>query len=731
MVHGRGPGCWDGVHENMATPAEATNTYSHEPATMSYEVLRSSWEEFLRKYMRSEIDRVALAYPEQSSILVPYWQLSKHSDRLADATLEFPDESLDAAREAARSLETPVDEPLKLSIRVDRLPEHWLIPVRELRAEHLGRLLAIRGLVRKASEVRPRLEVGAFQCLRCGHLEYVEQDEHLTFKEPQGCVQCEKKSAFKFLEARSTYVDTQRLELQEAPEGLRGGEQPERIIAYVEDDLAGHVAPGDRIVLNGVLRSHQRRLHGQPSTLFDLFSDVNSIEIQEQEFEEVQISDEEIEEIVEFSRDPDLYTKIVHSLAPTIHGMDMEKQAMALQLFGGVAKHMSDGSRIRGDIHMLLVGDPGVAKSQLLRYAARISPRSVYTSGKSSSAAGLTAAAVRDEMADGRWTLEAGALVLADKGLCAVDEIDKMNKNDQSSMHEAMEQQTISIAKAGITAELQSRCAILGAANPKFGRFDPNQPLAEQITMPPALMSRFDVIFTLRDEPAQEKDNNLAHHIMQVHRAGAIKEYRERHEDGIYTREDEENANLVTEPPVTREFLRKYIAFSKRTTFPVLTEEALGHLQEYYVKIRAEGASEQGGRIPLTPRQLEALVRLTEASARIRLSNRAETEDAKRAIDIVEYWLRRISGGTGLMDIDLVASGVGHSQRERIRILIDVIRELSEEHPEGAPIEEILAVAGERGITEAQVDETIRMLKNQRGTIYSPDNDDHYKLVRE
>ena len=707
----------------MATPVQVSTT-------LTKEALRRSWEQYLRTYQRSQLDQVALAYPEESSLLVPYWQLAKHDDELADATLENPVESLEAAKEAVRRLETPVDEQLDITVRVYELPEHWLVPIRQLRAEHLGRFVAIRGLVKKASEVRPKLEVGAFECLRCGHTEHVEQDDHLTFKEPQGCQQCEKQSQFRFDEGDSTYVDTQRLELQEAPEGLRGGEQPERLEAYVEGDLAGDVAPGDRIILNGVLRSDQRRINGQPSTLFDLYSEVNSVEVQEQEFDEVDIGEDEVEEIMEFARDPDLYQKIVESVAPTIRGMEMEKQALAMQLFGGVAKRMPDGSRIRGDIHVLLVGDPGVGKSQLLGFAEKIAPRSVYTSGKSSSAAGLTAAAVRDDLADGRWTLEAGALVLADKGLCAVDEIDKMDRKDQSSMHEAMEQQTVSIAKAGIQAELRSRCAILGAANPKFGRFDPNQPLAEQITMEPALMSRFDVIFTLTDDPEEEKDRELADHIMGVHRAGAIREYRDRHEEGLFTEDDQEEANQVVEPPVDEDFLRKYVAYARRECFPVLTEEAREHLQDYYVQIRGEGG-EDSGRIPLTPRQLEALVRLTEASARIRLSNEAELEDAQRAIDIVEYWLRKIGGGSGLMDIDLVASGVGHSQRERIRILLDIVRELSEENPDGAPYDVIVAQAAERGITEHQVEDTIKMLKNQRGTLYSPDNGDHYRLVRD
>ncbi|MDX1611456.1 MAG: ATP-binding protein, partial [Candidatus Thermoplasmatota archaeon] len=318
--------------------------------------------------------------------------------------------------------------------------------------------------------------------------------------------------------------------------------------------------------------------------------------------------------------------------------------------------------------------------------------------------------------------------VLADKGVCCVDEIDKMDKKDQSSMHEAMEQQTISIAKAGIQAELQSRCSILGAANPKFGRFDSNVPIAEQITMAPALMSRFDVIFTLTDNPEAEFDGELAQHIMGVHRAGAINAYRDHHEEGMFTEEDQEEASLVMDPPVNKEFFRKYVAYAKRTCFPVLTNEARDHLRDYYVRIRKESNAEEGGAVPLTARQLEALVRLSEASAKIRLSNTVEVADAKRAIDVVEYWLRRISGASGIMDIDLVASGVGHSQRERARIIREIIEDLSGMSAAGAPKDEIMAQAAQKGITEADVESTLAMLKRS-GTIYSPQGGGNYKLA--
>ena len=318
------------------------------------------------------------------------------------------------------------------------------------------------------------------------------------------------------------YLDTQKLEIQEAPEGLRGGEEPQRLTAYVEDDLTGHITPGNRVVMNGVLRSVQKGRPGAKSTLFDIFIDVNSVEREQVEFEEIEVTEDDARLIREAGSSPDIYRLITASIAPSLYGMHVEKEALALQLFSGVPKLLPDGRRIRGDIHLLMVGDPGTGKSELLAYMSRLSPRGIYATGKAATAAGLTAAAVRDEFGEGRWTLEAGALVLADLGLACIDEIEKMNPQDRSAIHEAMEQQRISVAKAGITAVLQSRCAVLAAANPKFGRFDEHKYISEQIDLPPALLSRFDIIFSMIDRPQAEKDRELAEHVLKGHQVGEI-----------------------------------------------------------------------------------------------------------------------------------------------------------------------------------------------------------------
>jgi replicative DNA helicase Mcm len=549
----------------------------------------------------------------------------------------------------------------------------------------------------------------------------IEQDEDIL-KEPSECFEdqggCGRVSSFKLSTTLSLFIDSQKIEIQENPEGLRGGAQPERISVYLEDDLAGRVAPGDRVIVNGILHSVARHRGAFRLTSFDKTMDAVSIESQEFAFEEVEVTKEDEKKILKTSKDPLIYDKMRQSIAPTIYGLDIEKDALVLQLFGGIAKEMPDGTRTRGDIHALLVGDPGTAKSQMLSYMAKLAPRSVYASGKASSAAGLTAAAVRDEFGEGQWTLEAGALVLADKGLACIDEIDKMEEKDRSSLHQAMEQQEISVAKAGINATLKSRCAVLAAANPKLGRFDEFMPIHEQINMPPALLSRFDLIFSILDKPNRKTDTELADHILHSHKGGEIHEHLNKTSDDLYTKEEETKLMKHVMPVFDPEYLRKYVAYAKRNVFPVLTDDALEILQNYYVDFRSSSKDS----VPFTPRQLEAFVRLAEASARIRLSQEANIDDAKRAISIIDQYLRRVGTDreTGRFDIDIIATGISHSQHERMRVILDVIQRLCTESTDDSAVRgDIINEAEIQGIESRKVEEVLDRL-NRNGQIYEP-----------
>ncbi|AZH23860.1 LAGLIDADG family homing endonuclease [Haloplanus aerogenes] len=1398
---------------------------------------------FYRNYYRDAISQLAQRYPnEQRSLHVDYDDLYQFDPDLAEDFIAQPDQLQDFAEEALRVYDLPADVSLgQAHVRLRNLPDS--IDIRSIRVHdnHVGRMIAVSGIVRKATDVRPKIVEAAFECQRCGTMTYIPQSDG-GFQEPHECQGCERQGPFRVNYDQSEFVDSQKLRVQESPEGLRGGETPQSIDIDIEDDITGEVTAGDHVTVTGVLHIDQVTDGNEKSQLFDLYMDGVSVEIEDEQFEDMEISEADKRDIIELSNHKNIYDEMVASVAPSIYGYDQEKLAMILQLFSGVTKHLPDGSRIRGDLHMLLIGDPGTGKcqkyntkvvlgdgtvrmlgelvesrlenpvsvddgvyesvnfsvqtvtadgnitvgeatkvwkreapermyrirtksgrevevtpshplfvpdgghmdairadelevgdriaasgsgvvdgaekesttptsavpdggsttvdgtgghggvhwdriesietvtpnydwvydlevaethtylgngivshnSQLLSYIRNIAPRSVYTSGKGSSSAGLcvtgdtlihtadgfepirelvkphhpepvttetsepaeydlytfdrtsgemtqrtssyvwrmpekqcrrietahgkeletstntpvlicgddgiewreiseieagdfvavpkyedperstlspraffefsgeklkpdeesitflrrrlreqfgtlrdaaaeleltedfiydslsnrhlplsrldrileaidadrsdinvarsmlghgnsitipdsfdedlmyliglvfgdgdimlsrrgenrghvrlsnsdeellrkaariveetfdksveiekqdervpcirihsatiarffrnlgmetpkdglsldprlttaehadaflrglfdadgsvsarddggssiqfstisdefarqvqlmletygvrarrrerdrrgtyelesgyeieskavqthlamygqnvdafaerigfesaaktealdgivgdatrrgerlpvgrtlaavtrsagayyqnihrgdnpsrkraramlterdlgpvesavreavdanlvwdevvaavdteekelfdltvpetnnfvgngivthnTAAAVRDDFGEGQqWSLEAGALVLADQGIAAVDELDKMRAEDRSAMHQALEQQQISISKAGINATLKSRCSLLGAANPKYGRFDQYEPIGEQIDLEPALISRFDLIFTVTDQPDPDEDAALAEHILRTNYAGELNTQREQVANSNHSQEEVESVTDTVDPEIDPELLRKYIAYAKRTCFPTMTDEAKAAIRDFYVDLRAKGADEDAP-VPVTARKLEALVRLAEASARVRLSDTVERDDAERVIEIVRSCLQDIGVDpeTGEFDADVIETGTSKSQRDRIKSIKDVIETVDAEYEgeAGAPIDAIVERAEAEGIDEDKVMDQIEQLR-RKGDLYSP-KQDQYKVV--
>jgi replicative DNA helicase Mcm len=678
---------------------------------------------FYRNYCRDDISTLAQRYPnEQRSLYVDYDDLYQFDADLAEDFLAQPDQIREYAEEALRQYDLPADIRLgQAHVRVRNIPE--TVDIRNIRVhdDHIGRMVAVTGIVRKATDVRPKITEAAFECQRCGTMTYIPQSDG-SFQEPHECQGCERQGPFRVNYDQSEFIDAQKLRIQESPEGLRGGETPQSIDVNVEDDATGKVTAGDHVTVTGVLHIEQQTNNNEKSPIFDLYMDGVAVEMEDEEFEDMDIAEEDIVRIHDLSERPDIYEEMVASVAPSIYGYEQEKLAMILQLFSGVTKHLPDGSRIRGDLHMLLIGDPGTGKSQMLSYIRNIAPRSVYTSGKGSSSAGLTAAAVRDDFGDGQqWTLEAGALVLADKGIAAVDELDKMRPEDRSAMHEALEQQQISVSKAGINATLKSRCSLLGAANPKYGRFDQYEPIGEQIDLEPALISRFDLIFTVTDQPDPDHDAKLADHILKTNYAGELNTQRSKLTTSEYTESEVSEVTDQVAPAIDAELLRKYIAYAKRNCYPTMTDAAKAAIREFYVDLRAKGTDEDAP-VPVTARKLEALVRLSEASARIRLSDTVEEEDAERVITIVRSCLQDIGVDpeTGQFDADVVETGTSKTQRDRKMNLRKLIGEIEQEYQEGAPVDEVLAQAVEvLGIEESKAEKEIESLK-RKGELYEP-----------
>jgi replicative DNA helicase Mcm len=384
----------------------------------------------------------------------------------------------------------------------------------------------------------------------------------------------------------------------------------------------------------------------------------------------------------------------MNSLAPSIYGYDHIKESIMYLLFGGVPKNLPDIT-IRGEMNALLIGDPGTAKSQLLQYVARIAPRGLYTSGRGTTAAGLTAAVIREK--GGGMSLEAGALVLADKGIACIDEMDKMRPEDRVAIHEAMEQHTVSVAKGGIVATLNARTAILAAANPALGRYEPHRTVAENISLPVTILSRFDLIFVLRDVPNKEADGKMSEHILEMHRKGLS----------------------PVEPPIPLDLLRKYISYAKGIK-PVLTQEALQRLKDFYLAMRSASESE-GSPVAITARQLESLVRIAEAKARVALRKEVLSEDAEAAITIMKRSLEEV--GIDLssykIDIDLIMTGKPKSVRDKLQTVLSTLMEMEKE----TGIVEKTALLNELEtkytISTGEAERLIGQLLRE-GTIYEP-----------
>ena len=1071
------------------------------------------FHEFLESSCYSQI--VDNLQKDRKFVAVDFTELSKFDLDLANELLENPEDTIKAAEIAVAQFD--LENIRGFKVRFFNLPDSYGIMIRNIRSTHIGRLMKVDGVVRQKSDVRPQVTAAKFECPVCGNVINVLQLEG-SFKEPSKCG-CGRKGKFMLLSKE--LVDAQGIVLEEVPENLEGGEQPKRVNILLKDDLVSPLSekktnPGSKIEVVGIIKEVPIILRsGSKSTRFDLMIEANYIEAIEETFYEVEISEEEEQKIIELSKNPDLFAKLVNSTAPSIYGYEKVKEALLLQLVGGVRKVRKDKVVSRGDMHVLLVGDPGSGKSAMLKRITNIAPKGRYVAGRGVSGAGLTASVVRDEFLNG-WSLEAGALVLASNGLCAIDEMDKMVPEDRSAMHEALEQQclhynsiitlangeekvigkfvdglmdmhkdrviegkdclilpienlnvemlttdwervyktkinrvskhiaashfikitlgngrsitvtpehpffcikngkiitkradevgiddwvpvplkvpiegnkqffkidksqiynkrssqhilvpqsnceeffkivgymvsegskelnrgkliginftnkdpillqdfnnsmkslfglkpykqaridqydirwmlrytsrelasffemvcptllekanrkelpqvvmraekaniskmlrcmfegdghvskklrtirvgygtnsirlaeqvqdlllrfsirsnltnyketykvsitgyenifrfkehigfinnnknkiiedyliekapirtvkdiipnisesvilrkyaygdigfekvrsverienkdqkwtydvtiepnhtfisqnmvlhnTVSISKANIQATLLARTTVLAAANPKFGRFDPYGIIAEQIDMPPTLINRFDLIFTIKDLPDEIKDEKMASHILKLHQT-----------PDIY------------EPEISTEFLRKYIAYAKQKITPVINNDALREIKEFYLRMRSSGGTEEGIKaIPISARQLEALVRLAEASAKLRLSNEATREDARRSIELVEYCLIQVGFDkeTGKIDIDRIATGISASQRSNIIVIKEIIADLENKVGKTIPMDDVIEEAKNRGITEEKIEEVLEKLKRV-GEVFEP-----------
>ena len=553
-----------------------------------------------------------------------------------------------------------------IRVRISNYPVQRSL--RSINAEIIGKMTSVSGMVVRSSEIKPLAKELVYICPE-GHRTRRIQEKGLDFNQPSKCG--DDKCTLGDLELspeESRFIDFQMVRLQELPEDLPPGQLPHYVDVTVLQDLVDNARPGDRVILTGIVRIEQEHIPSMrgKSAIYRLRIQGNNIEFlggkgtkTSRSTEREEISPDEEKIIKSLAKNADIYDRLVASFAPHIHGHDIIKESILLLIVGSTQKLLSDGAKIRGDINIFLVGDPGTAKSEMLKFCSRIAPRGLYTSGRGSTAAGLTAAVVRDKI--GIMMLEAGAVVLGDQGLVCIDEFDKMKPEDRSALHEVMEQQSVSIAKGGIVATLNARTSILAAANPMYGKYDPFKNITENVNLPVPLLTRFDLIFVVRDIPSKERDNRIARHILNLHRT----------------------SGTDIKSLIDVDILTKYLSYAKRSE-PNLTQEAEEKILEYYMKMRNV---ESEGMITVTPRQLEGLVRLATARARLLMKTQVDAEDAERAIFLIQSMLEDagVDVNTGKVDLG-VLQGRPHSEVSKMQLFMDVMKSL--EGDEKRPVEE-------------------------------------------
>lgn len=569
------------------------------------------------------------------SLVVDYNLLYQSEEVLAYFLVEAPLEMLNIFDEAAKdyvySLYPHYHKIAKeIHVRISDLP--LIEELRSLRQLHLNQLVRTNGVVTSSTSVLPQLNMIKYNCLKCNFLLgpfYQTLDKEVR---PQTCPECQSPGPFEINMEQTIYSNYQRITIQESPGKVPAGRLPRSKDAILMGDLCDSCKPGDEIDITGIYyNNYDGSLNTQNG--FPVFATVlqsNYISKKEDKLSFQTLSDEDVKAIVELSKDERISERIFASIAPSIYGHEDIKRAIALSLFGGEPKNPGGKHKLRGDINVLLCGDPGTAKSQFLKYVEKTAHRAVYTTGQGASAVGLTAYVQKSPITH-EWTLEAGALVLADKGCCIIDEFDKMNDQDRTSIHEAMEQQSISISKAGIVTSLQARCAILAAANPLGGRYNSTLTFSENVDLSEPILSRFDILCVVRDIVDSVQDELLARFVTESH----IRNHPSNKTDEIMEMENAQGFNIPNTfgvEIIPQDLLKKFIVYSKEKVHPRLNHMDQDKISRMYADLRRE--SMMTGSIPITVRYIESIIRISEAHARMHLREYVNDDDVNMAMRV-------------------------------------------------------------------------------------------------
>ncbi|EDV90520.1 DNA replication licensing factor Mcm2 [Drosophila grimshawi] len=559
------------------------------------------------------------------SFVVAYTDLANKEHVLAYFLPEAPFQMLEIFDKVAKEMVLsifPTYERVttEIHVRISELP--LIEELRTFRKLHLNQLVRTLGVVTATTGVLPQLSVIKYDCVKCGYVLGPFVQSQNTEVKPGSCPECQSTGPFSINMEQTLYRNYQKITLQESPGRIPAGRIPRSKDVILLADLCDQCKPGDELEVTGI---YTNNYDGSLNTDqgFPVFATViiaNHIVVKDSKQVVQSLTDEDIATIQKLSKDPRIAERVVASMAPSIYGHDYIKRALALALFGGESKNPGDKHKVRGDINMLICGDPGTAKSQFLKYTEKIAPRAVFTTGQGASAVGLTAYVRRNPVSK-EWTLEAGALVLADQGVCLIDEFDKMNDQDRTSIHEAMEQQSISISKAGIVTSLQARCTVIAASNPIGGRYDPSMTFSENVNLSEPILSRFDILCVVKDEFDPMQDQQLAKFVVHSHM---------KHHPSEEQQPELEEPQLKTVDEIPQDLLRQYIVYAKENIRPKLTNIDEDKIAKMYSQLRQESFAT--GSLPITVRHIESVIRMAEAHARLHLRENVLEADVSMAI---------------------------------------------------------------------------------------------------
>lgn len=690
------------------------------------------WEPFFEKYFKDEINKLAKSFPHKNALVVPYELIENGwSDDAVKMFITRPEIALKNANDALHDFilsikfsgemqKRWVDES---GVKISGFPS---IRIRDIRNSHLNTFVSVSGVILRKTDVKFQIVNACFKCARCGHENYV-LELGMFMVEPFECENdvCGRKGPFKQIDEKCVWADKRKIRLQETFDEIQGGEQNLSVLDAVKLGNVDCPPLGSIVKVSGILRGIQTILGGQKTLDYYPLLEINNIEAQDKE-KTIESTPEDLKEMENMAKDRNIIDRLVASTVPSVLGHEIIKEACLCSQVSPDNFILPDGRKLRGYSHVMLCGDPGVAKSVMLQAMIGYVPRAQYAAGRSASSKGLTVAVTKDKggWGEGAWVAEAGMLVLADRAFAVIDELDKFEKEEQRDLNTVLEHGMIPVRKAGINRDFHARVPIVASLNPKYGRFDRYEPFPKQLNVPPDTLSRFDLVFMMLDEPDEYKDTKTADHITNLWQKATE----------VHQKDFQDVTEITVEwgkdryvPDISLDMMRKWIHEAKKIKVSI-TSECREALNGIFLKIRKSQSGDTDAAIPIAWRTLDGMMRLLICETRLRHGKVTEMQDVDRVKALIEESLKvMIDPETGKLDSDIISTGIGKSQRDRIRVLKEVIRELQDEMKSAVHLKDIVDRAVEAGMKEDDVKDMIVKLKSV-GELIEASNE-RYRVV--